>query len=299
MTWWLEVNKNAGPYYLFTHLISLLILPFCWHLDLSRRFQIGFLVFALAAYQGLPLLPFLVERIEPVTVAPSRGLTMLFANLQQDNPNPDVAVDFVKDNPAQVVALVEVDDHWLQLLKTVTADYPFKILRPRDDKYGIAVFSKLPFETQRPSDFFGDDTSVASFVLLDNRDGNDERRIEVMAFHAAPPVSQVALVENRILYRRISTFLRHATQPTVVLGDFNATPYSPFYKRMVDGASLKNAMYGRGFPRSWNATDFLQRFMIDHILYKGDLRVDKISYLPVSDHFGISVSLSMPNKKIG
>ncbi|MCB0311057.1 MAG: hypothetical protein KDD42_07470, partial [Bdellovibrionales bacterium] len=107
-----------------------------------------------------------------------------------------------------------------------------------------------------------------------------------------PPLDNSALRNNRLLLRRLATRLRLLEGNLLVVGDFNATPYSSFYENFVDWVSLENSMSGFGYWRTWNALNNFERFSIDHVLMRGDLKIldfrRKSSF--GSDHFPLVVT---------
>jgi len=76
----------------------------------------------------------------------------------------------------------------------------------------------------------------------------------------------------------------------IVVGDFNATPFSSIYKNFVGNLNLKNAMQGYGMPKTWDAQSILKRVTIDHVLFK-ELNVKKFDVLGeiFSDHYPLLV----------
>lgn len=285
LTWWLEINRNFGSYYLFAHLGALVVIPIAWRWSFQRRLGWGVIIALLAFYQALPIAPFL-ER-EPLTRSCSgeEPLRVFYANVQQDVVDRTPTKDLIKHGNFDVIGLVETDSSWIKALADVTSKLKHQVERPSEDKFGLSLYSKYPLKEIRPSDFFGEGLSALSVSILHPRLGE----IEFVLMHAAPPLSQQFLARNKLLFRRVSTFVRHLTGPTIVMGDFNATPHSKFYSRMVDGAELNHVFWGQGFPRTWNAYTWGERFMLDHVLFKGGLLAADVQLHPVSDHFGYSL----------
>ncbi len=290
LTWWLEVNRNFGAYYLFAHLGALVVIPLAWRWSFYMRLTWGVIIASLALYQALPIVPFLESEPQASSCAKEEPLRVFYTNVQQDVVDRGPTKELIAEGDFDVVGLLETNSSWLEGLSNVTSQYKYRAERPSEDKFGLVLYSKYPFKDVRPPDFFGEGLSVLSASVLHPKIGE----VEFVLMHAAPPLSTHALASNKLLFRRVSTFVRHLTWPTVVMGDFNATPHSKFYSRMVDGAELSHVFWGHGFPRTWNAYTWGERFMLDHVLLKGGLEVSEINLSAVSDHFAYSAALSMP-----
>jgi endonuclease/exonuclease/phosphatase family metal-dependent hydrolase len=98
--------------------------------------------------------------------------------------------------------------------------------------------------------------------------------------------------------RALARYLDEAPPtPRVVLGDFNATPLWPAYRRMArrlqDAARLHAASRGRAPGRTWGPWAGAPRLLrIDHAFVSG-LEVAEVRVVPVtgSDHSGLLVDL--------
>jgi endonuclease/exonuclease/phosphatase (EEP) superfamily protein YafD len=76
-------------------------------------------------------------------------------------------------------------------------------------------------------------------------------------------------------------------KPTIVVGDFNTTPWTHAFGQLMRG-KLQDSAYGRGIRGTWPAAipNFL-RIPIDHVLHTDDIRVLERELLEPfgSDHF--------------
>jgi endonuclease/exonuclease/phosphatase (EEP) superfamily protein YafD len=52
----------------------------------------------------------------------------------------------------------------------------------------------------------------------------------------------------------------------IVMGDFNATPWSPAFRRLVHDGHLTNSLDGYGLQVSWPESNVVLRIPIDHAL---------------------------------
>ena len=74
----------------------------------------------------------------------------------------------------------------------------------------------------------------------------------------------------------VATFInskhRDATDNVVLLGDWNITPYSPFFSQLLNATGFKNQTTTRFFLPTWPAQYYAPfRIPIDHILHRGKM----------------------------
>ena len=80
------------------------------------------------------------------------------------------------------------------------------------------------------------------------------------------------------------------------MGDFNATPWSFPFRRLLSSTDLSNSARGYGLDLSYPANgNLLVRVPIDHLLFSGGLAVVDRRLGPAmgSDHFPLTVDLAL------
>lgn len=109
-------------------------------------------------------------------------------NVHTTNPEKHLLLESVQKNEPDLLLLMEVDAAWMAELKPLRETYPYVITRPRSDNFGIALFSKHPFE-QGEVMFWGEEDvpSVLANLYIKGR---------VVCFigtHPVPPISSEAV----------------------------------------------------------------------------------------------------------
>jgi endonuclease/exonuclease/phosphatase (EEP) superfamily protein YafD len=86
-----------------------------------------------------------------------------------------------------------------------------------------------------------------------------------------------------------------AERPVIVAGDFNTTPWSPYFQDLLAGAGLRNAAEGHGYIGTWPAPFWPALIPIDHVLLKGPLAATAVRRGPAigSDHYPIIADLRL------
>ena len=83
--------------------------------------------------------------------------------------------------------------------------------------------------------------------------------------------------------------------PLVLIGDFNCTPWSPAFRKLVSYSGLRDSRRGLGVQPTWPSPFGPFGIPIDHALVSKDLHVIDRSVGPQvgSDHRGIVVGLAL------
>jgi endonuclease/exonuclease/phosphatase (EEP) superfamily protein YafD len=101
----------------------------------------------------------------------------------------------------------------------------------------------------------------------------------------------MAEVRNRQL-DQLAAYTKAIEEPLLVCGDFNLTPYSPYFDRFTAAAGLTDVRLRQGLGFSWPGFFPLAGIPIDHCLFRGPLAVESIERLDRfgSDHYPVRVS---------
>lgn len=217
-------------------------------------------------------------------------LRLISANLRHGGADPGALRDLIERENAAIVAVQELGPGLAEMLGGLL---PHGKLEPTPDGLGLGVALRRPAVVERLP-LPARDARVAR---LETEDWPElDERIEILNVHIAAP-------HTRHWHRRggqvaaLEAYLENAPGPRVLVGDLNATPLWPVYRRLAarldDAASRVAARAGRAPCRTWGPTPGAPRlFRIDHVLVDAlevhDLRVVA---LPGSDHSAVVVDL--------
>jgi endonuclease/exonuclease/phosphatase (EEP) superfamily protein YafD len=233
--------------------------------------------------------------VVPLYFGPSRPesgeLRILSFNVLASNRRFAEVVDFIRASDADVVVLHEVTRRWEEAIEEAAAtfdDWPYEITeaRARGDLFGSLVL----VEAGAAVESFG-------FALTDPRaieillpDG-----VALLAIHPLSPSSEFRAEQNDRQLLFATEWAASQDGPTIVVGDFNATPWSYPFRRLMSSADLSNSARGFGLDLSYPANgNPLLRVPIDHLLFSGGLAVVDRRLGPAmgSDHFPLTVDLA-------
>ncbi|HEU4521008.1 MAG TPA: endonuclease/exonuclease/phosphatase family protein, partial [Thermoanaerobaculia bacterium] len=98
---------------------------------------------------------------------PENTISVLVSNVLMENDDQQRLIDTVKERQPDVLLAVETDEPWAEALEDALGDdYPYRILRPQDNYYGMVLFSKLKMKGGVRFLVQGDIPSIHAQVIL-------------------------------------------------------------------------------------------------------------------------------------
>ena len=80
----------------------------------------------------------------------STALRFISLNVHTANDQFDLVKQLIRDHDPDVVLLMEVNAEWIEALEELHSVYPYQQVEPREDNFGIALYSKRAFTTCAP-----------------------------------------------------------------------------------------------------------------------------------------------------
>ena len=262
-----------------------------YRFPLHRYFRgISFLVFCfLFFWYSKQFNRFYIHEPFPQTVTQSWGLKILFANIHKDNTDYTGIKKTISDNAPDMLMFVEFADHHYDNLKTfLQAKYPYTNSTTRSKKFvGSMVFSKYPLHNK--ADDFPQWAWRYGYFSLPYHN----KEIYFYLVHTSSPDSYSHFVmRNQQLTTLIRDYKNHESswkQTTIVIWDFNVTPWSPYYTilsaafsgELVDLTKRIPFLFTRGFKPLP-----IFRAHIDHVWTSLSLEIQSFTTIPMpgSDH---------------
>jgi len=220
-----------------------------------------------------------------------QGISLMVANVYQENTHYQDCLNEVKKADPDVLLLLETDDVWDQNTAGLRERYPYEVKIPRDNTYGMLLYSKLELRNASVQYIVEDDIpSIQAEVILKNG-----QPIQLYAVHPTPPVPQ----ENPRSTERDKELLLIAEKakasalPVIVIGDLNDVAWSYTTELFLKMSGLLDPRRGRGFFNSFNAHYPFLRFPLDHAFISTDIKLIEMRRLHNfnSDHFPIYIHL--------
>jgi endonuclease/exonuclease/phosphatase (EEP) superfamily protein YafD len=275
-----------------------------WRLDLIANFRPQLIV--VATVLGLALLAGRWRKTAAVTLAGAlinlvvvaplylpaprpqeMSLRIMSFNVRADNTRFAELVDYIRKVDADLVVLHEASRRWELALASVSLDYEI-----RSSRDGASFGTLLLAPPQAQVESFGFDVGQPRAIEVTMPDGT-----AVLAIHPVSPVSarRARHRDDQLVFA--AEWALRQSGPAIVVGDFNATPWSHAFRRLLASTNLVNSQRGFGVQASFSAySSFLFRVPIDHLLHTPDLAVlDRSLGPPIgSDHYPLIVDLGKP-----
>lgn len=195
-------------------------------------------------------------------------LRLLSVNLQASNTNFGAMIDHIHTVNPDVLLVLEMTPLWHSKLKKSLPAFPFYFGRPLAGAFGIGVFSKLPFKDPKLIGF--ENEEISSIVLQLQ---SDDKQLTFIGTHPIPPMTANWFQRRNRHFVRLATYIVSEQGDVIVAGDFNITPWSGHYTRLLHNSRLRDSRSGFGIQPTW-PTFFLPALIpIDHILVSENLKV--------------------------
>ncbi|MGV3526424.1 MAG: endonuclease/exonuclease/phosphatase family protein [Candidatus Sericytochromatia bacterium] len=273
----------------FALLLAVSLLPL---LLLRSRFLL-LLVLGVLGTNAVDLLPWYLPQAAPVRSA-APPLKLLLANVHFANTQVAPLQQLIATEQPDLVVLQEANDWHRQMMQQFKPQLPYHFRPPGPKSYGLSVWSRYP-------------VSQPQFMLL----GQDHLPSLSGRLHVngqtygllTTQLSSPLRVTNGARNRQLDTLARYVDEhpdTALLLGDFNISMWSPYYKQLEKRTGLHNCRLGFGVMPSWPAKlPSWARIPIDQCLVSPALRVEQIRVGPSvgSDHLPLLITLSQPPRR--
>ena len=301
---WLGLVTSAGALLCTATLFGFLG-RFWWLFDLFSHFRVQY--FAGLAVLGLILLAtrrkiiattfLLLAAINLAQVLPlyfgapaakmsaSTPNRLMLINVHALSGDPDRVRRTVAESAPDILVLQEINERWITELSDLRDTYPNSVVEPREDDFGVALFSKLPL-LQSDIVFIG---SAGVPSIEATLDANGEP-LRILATHPLPPggpdYSAWRNEQLQLMAERVD-----ASRPFLLVGDLNTTPWNFHFRQLLARSGLRNSAVGFGVQPSWPTFNPLFWIPLDHVLHSPCIIVTARKTGPDvgSDHYPVIV----------
>lgn len=236
------------------------------------------------------IVPFWGATAVATTTAPSAGsLRVMVMNISTGTAGYDQVIDLIRVRNPDVVFMSEVRADLVALVQEQLADsHPYFHAVPSRMTLGIAFLSRHPF------------LDIETIMLTGH--GRRYLRAEIawqgepvtlVGIHPLPPLNRDWAASRDSELQRMGELANAATQPFVLMGDLNASPWSQPMRQLRAQAELRYASEGYGIWPTWRFAGPVLGAPLDHILVSPQW--DVADYLDAgdigSDHIPLQADL--------
>ncbi len=194
-------------------------------------------------------------------------LEVVTFNVQASNPRRADIMEWVRGENADLVFLTESSFEWEDA--AVAADLQYQMLAtvPDSRAFGITLLVRADRVAEVRRLQIGFRPAVEAVVTVDGAP------VHLLAIHPLSPTSKRRSELRDEYLREVSLWARGRAGSVVIVGDFNATPWSSSFRRLKSSAGLRNSMSGHGLQPTWPSGLGPLMIPIDHALHSPDLTV--------------------------
>ncbi len=200
-------------------------------------------------------------------------MTLLQANVQNDNTRYDDFLALVKSEQPDLIILQEVNWHWLRRLNALNNDWPYHIIPDSSQYFGSAIWSRFPLETLAIQDFAQNGRDSIAFAMQVAPD----KTLYAITTHPVPPLGFKNFPKWQQQLTAVSQWPRQlGIQVHLLVGDLNSTPWSKQYQQLLENNGLHTARQGFGVLVTWPWPLLPLLLPLDHCLVNDDVFVYSI-----------------------
>lgn len=228
----------------------------------------------------------------------SNEFKVFAANVLQDNKEYERLLNQIREHDPDIVFLLETNKEWDDALKVLADTYPYHILSPLENTYGLLFYSRLELTKQQLCFIVKDDIpSIDVTFLLPSG-----REVRAWGLHPEPPVpgeNLYSTAKDKELMK-VALTIRDCELPCLVFGDLNDVAWSHTTELFRKTSSLLDPRRGRGFYSTFSAHSWFVRFPLDYIFCSKHFGLVDIKRLPKngSDHFATLTHLCLTSEPI-
>ncbi|OED41165.1 hypothetical protein AB833_10440 [Chromatiales bacterium (ex Bugula neritina AB1)] len=207
-------------------------------------------------------------------------IRVMSSNLLASNTAFESYIKQITALDPDLIVFQEYTPAWHSALVRLTGRYPYQIAKPLNSPFGIAMYSKLPLvELAMPPV----NTTPPEINATLSASGTE---IRVLGVHTKPPISNALYNDRNKHLQNLANYARPISEPLLILGDLNTTPWSTHFKKFMDFGNLYDARRGFGVKPTWPNPISPLQIPIDHIIVNQSIDVVSLDTVSVngSDH---------------
>lgn len=280
--WFLELSCHFRVQY------AAILVPAVAVAALRRQFKAAAVLGVFALANVVVILPLYFGRSEPA--ATGHPLRVVLLNVHTANRDSAAVLEFLENTQADLIALLEVNGRWMRDLQPLEDDYAFSRTLPREDNFGITLFSLMAPEESAIT-WIGE-ADVPSIVA---RFQIGDQPLTVIATHPVPPVNRLYAADRNRQLTAVAKLAAEQKDPVLLLGDLNTTSWSPYFSDLLQQSGLDDSRAGFGVQPTWPSGRALLWIPLDHCLVSPSITVRdrRVGPFVGSDHYPVIVELEL------
>ena len=253
-----------------------------------------FLTICCLVINGIEVIPWYYSGAGESTISTdntAKYLRVLHANVHTNNKEYSRIIKLINTEKPDLVFLQETDGKWLNAMKEIESEFPFQIFSPRSDNFGIALYSRIPFVDSKIIEDFSQSFLPSIYIEIEVQN----KIVSILSTHPLPPVGVRYFEERNFQLDKVAEFLSNKPHEKILIGDLNATMWSPYFNKLIQKTGMINVRKGIGILPSWPTNLPFLKIPLDHCLVGKAIRIVgvKLGDNIGSDHLPLIVDLAI------
>ena len=226
-------------------------------------------------------------------VARRTRVKVLLANVNAANADYERLLALARATSPDVVVVQEATEGWARAFEEISPDFPHSHVVARPDTFGIAVYSRLPLRDAKTVALGG--AQIPSVTVMVEAGGAS---FSLVTAHTYPPLAGLFEGRNEQL-AQLAVLASGSARPVVLVGDLNASPWSPHFAKLLRETGLRDARRGFGVLPTWPTYRRIMSVPIDHCLVSPEVTIISVETGTEigSDHLPLVVTLEVPESR--
>jgi endonuclease/exonuclease/phosphatase (EEP) superfamily protein YafD len=282
--WMFELTTHFRVQYVLVTIVVLALAA------LRRRWGLAAVLAVAGAISIAPVLPYVPRLLgaEAVAVPGAAPLKVLTVNVSYRQFKERRLLEIVREANPDILVVQELTPHAERVLADLDTAFPHFRKFPADRQYGIGLWSRYELES-------GGTIALGRLPAIEARVRGPSGTFTVIGVHLSAPMSRRRAAARNQQLTELAARAAAVQGPLIVAGDFNTTPYSPYFADWLEAAGVTDSRRGRSLSTSWPTMLPWAGIPIDHVAVNDGFSILAHRRLPnfESDHFGALVEVAL------
>ncbi len=254
--------------------------------------RLAFMSLAGASINLVLIVPFYLSPAPPQPPESAPVLSVMALNVKVRAVDADALAEYLRETDADLVFLFAAPEPYVRALSQ--ADIPYTVVlsrQPRSDLEMI-VLARDPLVVTALHQM----GSIARSMMVEAIVELDGTPVRVIGTHPNSPLIPERAAQRDRHLADVGRWIAEQTDPVLLVGDLNATPWSHAFRGLIREAGLKDSLrQGFGLQPSWPSPWHHLGIPIDHALHTPEL-VTVERYLGPSlgsDHRALHITVAL------
>lgn len=287
--WQLELLSHFAVQY------AIALAAACAYLLLRRRWRLLLLAVPILLFAAWPVAAYYMPHGQAPVGHSKWQMRVMSINVQASNNQYRLVRQAIAEANPDVVFLSEATAAWEQALTPLGPRYAFSVAEGRHSVFSVLLLSRLSIRDGKVITLGNPGTSAITARVCPAERSAESDCIRLVGVHPPPPMTAALAAERNDALQALESLVRASpSAPTVVLGDFNCTPWSPFLADLLAATGLRDSAAGFGVRPTWRSSLMLLGLKIDHVLVDPGVTVrdHRVGDYVGSDHYPVIADIA-------